>query len=175
MGDNKLLSRVADGDVQAFEALYQRHHTRAYSLAVRITGRPAAAEEAVQDAFMELWRGAAGFDAERGSVSTWLLSFVRYRSLDAVRRNALRTHQDIDTVAAGLEAPERTEELVVRSDEFARTRRLVAALPPDQREVIDLAYFRGFTQNEIAVRVGVPLGTVKGRARLALAKLRQAA
>jgi len=175
--DAVLMRRVATGDVRAFEAIYDRYHQRAYSLALRITGRSGGAEEATQDAFLSLWRGAADYDPARASLGAWLLTVVRYRSIDSLRRAALRAPQlDLTEGAAGrLEAPERTEEQVLADERTAWAHRLVARLPPDQREVIDLAYFSGLTQQEIAAKVGVPLGTVKGRARLGLDRLRQAA
>ena len=175
--DEALMGRVAGGDSLAFETIYDRYHQRAYSLALRITGATAGAEEATQDAFLSLWRGARSFDPERASLATWLLALVRYRSIDCVRRSAHRTvHQDVTEGAAeSLEAPERTDAEVLAGIENDRALRLVAQLPSEQREVIDLAYFKGYTHAEIAARVGVPLGTVKSRARLGLLKLRPAA
>jgi|SRR5215210_1323444 len=175
--DEGLMGRVAGGDVRAFEAVYDRYHRRAYSLARRITGSAGGAEEATQDAFLSLWRAASSFDPERARLATWLLALVRYRSIDWLRRRTPRAlHQDFTEGAAEtIEAPERTEEQVLASEECDRARRLVAGLPAEQREVIDLAYFEGYTQTEIAARVGIPVGTVKGRVRLGLDKLRQAA
>ena len=140
-------------------------------------GLTGGAEEATQDAFLSLWRGASSFDPERGSLATWLLTLVRYRSIDWLRRGTHRAlHQELTQDAVErIEAPERTDEQVLAIQEHDRARRLVAELPPEQREVIDLAYFAGYTQTEIAARVGIPLGTVKSRARLGLLKLRQAA
>ena len=167
---------VADGDAGAFEAIYERYKHQAYSLARAITGRAGGAEEATQDAFLALWREASKFDPERGRLATWLLTLVRYRSIDWVRRSRSRAvHQDVtDGVGDWLEAPERTDEQVVALDEHERARRLVATLPREQREVIGLAYFAGYSQTEIATKVGIPLGTVKGRARHGLLKLRAA-
>ena len=172
-----LMGRVAEGDVRAFEAVYDRYHRQAYSLARHITGGTAGAEEATQDAFLSLWRGASSFDPQRARLVTWLLALVRYRSIDWMRRATPRAlHQDLTEGAAErIEAPERTEEQVLASEEYDRALRLVAELPPEQREVIDLAYFAGYSQTEIAARVGIPLGTVKGRVRLGLLKLRHAA
>jgi len=172
-----LMERVAGGDSRAFEAIYDRYHRQAYSLARRITGRETGAEEATQEAFLSLWRGASSFDPARASLATWLLALVRYRSIDLLRQSRPRAlHQDLSEGAAErIEAPERTEEQVLAIQEYAQARRLVDELPPEQREVIDLTYLAGFTQTEIAARVGVPLGTVKGRARLGLLKLRHAA
>ena len=173
----ELMGRVAEGDVRAFEAVYDRYSRQAYSLARRITGGPGAAEEATQDAFLSLWRGASSFDPERARLATWLLALVRYRSIDLLRRAKLRALPQglTEGAAERIEAPERTDEQVLASEEHDRALRLVAELPPEQREVIDLAYFEGYTHTEIAARVGIPLGTVKGRVRLGLFKLRHAA
>lgn len=175
--DEQLMARVAEGDVRAFEAIYHRYYRQAYWRAQRITGPAGGAEEATQDAFISLWRNATSFDAERASLHTWLYALVRYRSIDWLRRGNHRAlHQELTQDALErIEAPERTEEQVFAIDDHDRALRLVAELPPEQREVIDLAYFAGYTQTEIAATVGIPLGTVKGRARLGLRKLRYAA
>ena len=175
--DEDLMGRVAGGDSRAFETIYDRYHRQAYSLARRITGRAGGAEEATQDAFLSLWREASRYDPARASLSTWLLALVRYRSIDWRRHGTSRgLHHGLPEGAAErTEAPERTEEQVIAIQECDRAVRLVAALPPEQREVIDLAYFAGYTQKEIAAKIGIPLGTVKGRARLGLLKLRDAA
>jgi RNA polymerase sigma-70 factor, ECF subfamily len=173
--DEELVSRVAAGDVRAFEALYDRHSRHAFALARRITGRTADAEEATQDAFMSLWRSAESFDEKRASLRTWLLMIVRNRSIDRLRAGARGHDDEVAEHADRLEAAERTEEQVMVRQDYVEARRLVADLPPEQREIIDLAYIAGYTQKEIAARVGIPIGTVKGRARLGLIKLRRAA
>lgn len=175
--EEELMGRVAEGDVRAFEAVYDRYHRQAYSLARRITGGAGGAEEATQDAFLSVWRGASSFDPERARLATWLLALVRYRSIDWLRRATPRALPQglTEGAAERIEAPERTEEQVLASEEYNRALRLVAELPPAQREVIDLAYLAGYSHTEIAARVGIPLGTVKGRARLGLLKLRHAA
>jgi RNA polymerase sigma-70 factor (ECF subfamily) len=174
--DEELMGRVVAGDVRAFEAIYERHHRQAYSLARRITGAADGAEEATQDAFLTVWRGAFSYNPERGRLAPWLFRLVRNRSID-IRRSAMSrpTYQDLTGAAERLEARERTDQQVLRMQEKEGAQRLVAQLPPEQREVIDLAYFAGYSQLEIAEKVGVPLGTVKGRARLGLVKLREAA
>jgi len=168
------MERVAAGDSRAFEAIYDRYHRQAYSLARRITGRETGAEEATQEAFLSLWRGASKFDPKHASLGTWLLSLVRHRSIDWLRRGAARPRLQglTDGAAERIEAPERTDEQVMANQEYDRALRLVAELPPEQREVIHLAYLAGYSQTEIAARVGVPIGTVKGRTRLGLRKLR---
>lgn len=176
LSDEVLVSRIAEGDVQAFEAVYDRYRSQAFGLALRITGRHNAAEEVTQDAFMNLWRSAPEYDHARASLRAWLLSFVRYRGIDALRRGARhRRNVVLDrTLGECLEAAERTEDLVEARHESRHTRALLSDLPPDQRRVIELAYFNGLTHAEIAGITGVPLGTVKGRTRLALAKMRDA-
>ncbi len=171
--DHELVLRVAKGDVRAFEAIYDRHSAQAFGLAMRVTGRRRAAEEATQDAFLGLWRAARSYDNNRGTLKTWLLSMVRNRSIDCLRREARhdRDFEIDDALAARLEAAERTEQQVADLEESRHTRQLLAGLPDDQRRVVELAYFTGLTQTEIAEKVGVPLGTVKGRQRLALRKM----
>ena len=174
LDDAALVARVADGDVRAFEALYDSYRSQAFGLALRLTRRPGTAEEVTQDAFLTLWRKAGQFDAERGSLSTWLMTFVRHRAIDALRSGARRERSvELEAAAERLEAPARTHEEVARREESLAARRLVKELPSDQREVIELAYFGGLSQGEIAAEVGIPLGTVKGRSRLALEKLRR--
>lgn len=174
--DSRLMQGVASRDPRAFEAIYDRYRSQAFGLAMRVTGRRGAAEEVMQDVFLNLWRSADRWDPNRGSVETWLLSMVRYRSIDALRRgtrHARNTTLDASP-AERFEAPERTEEEVVAREEARHARELLAGLPVEQREVLELAYFGGLTMAEIAVRTGTPLGTVKGRSRLALEKLRAA-
>jgi RNA polymerase sigma-70 factor, ECF subfamily len=175
--DAELMGRVAAGDVRAFEAIYDRHHRQAFALANRIVGRTGGAEEATQDAFVSLWRSAAAFEPRLGSLRSWLLAVVRNRSIDLLRKGAQRADHDVfaELAAERIEAPERTDETVIAMQEYRDARRLLEDLPREQREAIDLAYMGGYTQSEIAAFVGVPLGTVKGRTRLGLLKLRSAA
>ncbi len=172
--DTELMTRVASGDLCAFEAIYDRHRAVAYGLAVRVTGHSSTAEEVTQDAFMTLWRGARDYDATRASVRTWLLTLVRNKGIDSLRSQArhIRTVELDGAVAERLAAAERTDEQVTQIEESHHVRLLLGGLPAEQREVVELAYFYALTQNEIAAKVGIPLGTVKGRLRLALEKLR---
>lgn len=172
-GDRELMLRIADGDVRAFETIYDRYSAPVYSLAARVTGRRRAAEEATQEVFLSLWRTAPSYDPERGTVKTWLLSVVRNRSIDWLRRER-RHDRDVEldeAIVSRLEDPERAEEVVAAREDSLHARQLLAGLPTEQRQVIELAYFKGLTQTQIAAQLGVPLGTVKGRQRLALAKL----
>ena len=172
--DTALMARVAEGDTRAFEAVYDRYRAPAFGLAVRLTGRSGNAEEVTQDAFLNLWRKAGQYDPSRGTLAAWLLTFVRHRAIDSLRSSARHgASVELETAADRLEAPECTEDRVVARDDWRNARKLVSELPGDQREVIELAYFAGLTQGEIAARVGIPLGTVKGRSRLALDKLRR--
>jgi RNA polymerase sigma-70 factor (ECF subfamily) len=173
ISDHDLILRVADGDGRAFEAIYDRYSSRAFGLAMRITNRHRGAEEATQEAFLSLWRTARNFDAERGTLNTWLLAMVHNRSIDWLRREA-RHHGNLvidDARVAQLEAVERTEEQVADREATLRARQLLTSLPREQRQVIELAYFGGLTQDQIAAKLEIPLGTVKGRQRLALTKL----
>ena len=173
--DHDLVLRAADGDVRAFEAIYDRYSAQAFGVAMRVTGCRSAAEEATQDAFVGVWRAAHRYDASRGTLKTWILSMTRNRSIDCLRRAARHDRDvELDEVRVRrLEAAERTEEQVAEREESRHTRQLLLCLPTNQRQVIELAYFQGLTQTEIAEHVGAPLGTVKGRQRLALTRLHQ--
>jgi len=165
---------VAGGDPRAFEVIYERHCTAVFSLAYRICGVRAAAEEAVQEAFLAIWRSGARYDRSRGSVRTWLLAVVHNRAIDMLRcANVHGRRRAVDELAADrLEAPERTDVEVARREEARMMRALLDELPEEQRRVIELAYFGGFTHEQIAAMLDAPLGTVKGRMRLALEKMR---
>ena len=145
-----------------------------FSLAYRICGVRVAAEEVAQDAFLSIWRSGARYDRTRGSVRTWLLGVVHNRAIDALRRSTVhdRLRAGDDQAAERIEAPERTEAEVARREEARSMRAVLEELPNDQRRVVELAYFGGFTHEQIAEMLGTPLGTVKGRMRLALEKLR---
>jgi RNA polymerase sigma-70 factor (ECF subfamily) len=174
LADEDLMQLVAGGDAQAFEVVYERHSTAVFSLAYRICGVRAGAEEIAQEAFLAIWRSGARYDRARGSVRTWLLGVVHNRAIDTLRRTTVhQRHQTTDEQAAErIEAPERTDTEVARREEARSMRALLDGLPQDQRRVIELAYFGGFTHEQIAQMLDVPLGTVKGRMRLALEKMR---
>lgn len=165
---------VAGGDAEAFEVIYERHSTAVFSLAYRISGVRAGAEEITQEAFLAIWRSGARYDRARGSVRTWLLGVVHNRAIDALRRATVheRRRTADETAAERVEAPERTDVEAARREEARSVRALIEALPQEQQRVIDLAYFGGFTHDQIAQMLDVPLGTVKGRMRLALEKMR---
>ena len=174
--DEALLAGLAAGRLEALDTLYDRYRAMAYGLARRITNDDVLAEDVVQEAFLGAWRGAERYAAGRGSVRTWLLSIVHHRAIDAVRRR--RPTSDLPAEVEGERVPEPLTlpdvwgEVSVRIDRDTVAGAL-ATLPDNQRETIELAYFSGLTQQEIADRTGVPLGTVKGRVRLGLASMRR--
>src|SRR3954464_12707252 len=176
LADEDLVPLMARGDARAFEAIYERHGGAAYSLAYRMVGARAAAEDVAQEAFLNLWRSGAHYDRARGSVRTWILGIVHHRAIDALRRTSApqRRRSDDETAAERLESPDRVEEDVARADEAKIVRGAMHVLPADQLKVIELAYFGGFTHVEIAEMLGQPVGTVKGRMRLGLKKMREA-
>ncbi len=165
--------RIRAGDSGAFETIYDRYCDEAFGIAMRVTGRRRAAEEATQDAFVSLWRSARTYDGNRGTVKAWLLTMVRNRSIDSIRHEAHheRTVEIDDALAERLQDGECIEDDVADREEALHARRLLDSLPGEQREVIELAYFNGLTQAEIADQIKIPLGTVKGRQRLALEKM----
>lgn len=167
---------IDDGDARAFEVVFDRHATAAFSLAYRMCGRRALAEEIVQEAFISLWRSTGRYDHARGSVRAWVLRVVHNRAIDAFRRELTRASRDVcdDRIAETLPARERTDEEVERLGDARLVRDALASLPADQRQVIELAYFGGFSHAQIAHSLGLPAGTVKGRMRLGLSKLRLA-
>ena len=174
LADEELMQLVHDGDVRAFEVVFDRHASAAFSLAYRMCGRRATAEDIVQDAFLSLWRSGSGYDPRRGSVRSWVLSVVHNRAVDAMRRLGAKAGLDVpdEGIAERLRAAETTDGEVERRDDARQVRTALDELPPDQRQVIELAYFGGFTHNQIAEMLDLPPGTVKGRMRLGLTKLR---
>jgi RNA polymerase sigma-70 factor (ECF subfamily) len=150
LADEDLMALVRDGQARAFEIVFDRHAGPAFSLAYRMCGRRGLAEEVVQEAFLSLWRSGARYDRTRGSVRTWVLGVVHNR----------------------LPAAELTDAEAARREESRAVRGALSALPAEQRQVIELAYFGGFTHSQIAEMLGTPVGTVKGRMRLGLTKLR---
>jgi RNA polymerase sigma-70 factor (ECF subfamily) len=165
---------MADGELAALEDLYDRYKTMAYSIAYRITNDATLAEDVVQDAFLGAWRNAARYLEGRASVKTWLLSIVHHRAIDAIRRRRPTTDlPDVETaLPAALTLPDVWAEVSARLDaELVRS--ALAALSDVQRETLELAYFGGLTQTEIAEWTGAPLGTVKSRMRLGLLAMRR--
>jgi RNA polymerase sigma factor (sigma-70 family) len=173
--DRAVLALVIDGQLDALQDLYDRYRTMAYSIALRITTEPSLAEDVVQDAFLGVWRNASRYVEGRGSVKTWLLSIVHHRAIDAVRRRRPTTGlpEREDTPPPALTLPDIWTEVVAGLDRDAIAGAM-ATLTEVQREAIELAYWGGLTQQEIAARTGTPLGTVKSRVRLGLLALRRA-
>lgn len=176
LADEELMELVDAGEVRAFEVIFDRHAGAGYALAMRMCGRKALAEDIVQEAFLSLWRSGTSYDRARGSVRSWVLSAVHNRAVDALRRAGAKTGRDVhdDAVAERLPAPEATDVEVERRDDARRIRRALEELPGDQRQVIELAYFGGLSHNQIADVLDLPPGTVKGRMRLGLTKMRYA-
>jgi RNA polymerase sigma-70 factor (ECF subfamily) len=170
LDDAQLMGLVQRDDTAAFSLLYDRHATAVYSVARRIAGSRAAAEDVTQETFVGFWRSRASFSPERGVVRGWLLTMARNRAIELTRR---RSHcdQPFDDLHDEREAPDRTDDEVIRRDAAAALDTLMDGLPQAQRVVIELAYRSGLTQTQIAVRLNLPLGTVKGRMRLGLRKL----
>lgn len=173
--DEELLGRLATGvDDAALSELYDRYQAQMYGLAMRITNDTALAQDAVQEAFVGIWRNASRYAAGRASVRTWMLSITHHRAIDIVRRRrATSPLPEIEDATEALTAPDVWPE-VARASDAAAVRDALGGLPGGQRQAIELAYFGGLTQTEIAARESVPLGTVKSRVRLGLASLRKA-
>ena len=176
LADEDLMELVRDGDAHAFEVVFDRHGGPAFSLAYRMCGARGRAEDVVQEAFVSLWRTGARYDRARGSVRSWILGTVHNRAVDSFRREAARHGRDVhdDDLAERVPASASTEDEVQQRDHARRVRGALLELPHDQRRVIELAYFGGFTHTQISEMLGLPAGTVKGRMRLGLAKLRVA-
>jgi RNA polymerase sigma-70 factor, ECF subfamily len=175
LADEELMPLIGGKDAEAFAVLYDRHGGVAYSLAYRIVGERAAAEDVTQEAFISIWRSGGRYDAARGSVRSWLLGVVRNRAIDALRSRssaAPKLNFDDDSILEQRPAEERTEAEALRRETAAEVRGVLQELPGEQSKVIELAFFGGFSHSEIAAMLGVPLGTVKGRMRLGLEKVR---
>jgi len=172
--DGEILSRIAAGQTDALERLYDRYRSMAYAIALRLTADPGTAEDVVQDAFLGAWRNAFRYAESRGSVKTWLLSIVHHRAIDAVRRRrpAAELPEAEDVAPVALTLPDIWPEVAGNLDRAVIAGAL-GSLSAVQREAIELAYFGGLTQPEIAERTGTPLGTVKSRVRLGLLALRR--
>lgn len=173
LADHELAALAIKGDGDAFEVIYDRHCTAAFSLACRMCGRRDVAEDVVQEAFLSVWRNLERYDPGRGELRSWLLGIVHNSGVDRLRRIGVhdRRQASAEGIEELLEAPERTEESVERREQSAEVREALGALPQEQRRVIELAYFGGLTHTEIAARLAQPVGTVKGRMRLGLLKM----
>ena len=171
--DDALMAELAAQELGALATLYDRYGRLAYSLAYRILGEPEAAEDAVHDAYLLAWRGAGSYTRDRGTARGWLLSIVHHRSVDVLRRKTAFRPAPLEA-AEHHAAESDTAEEATRNVEQQGVRRVLETLPEAQRRTIELAYFGGYTQVELAALMGVPLGTVKGRMRIGLQKMRRA-
>jgi RNA polymerase sigma factor (sigma-70 family) len=174
LSDHGLLALVARGDSEAFARLYDMYSEAAHSLAVRIVRDRDLAADVVQDAFETVWRNAFRFDPSRGQPSTWILTLTHHRAVDIVRREQRRRGESLDAAA---EAPDPAPPVAEQAWLGVARSQIAAALsrlPDPHREVIELAYFAGYTQSELAERLSLPLGTVKSRTFAAMAALREA-
>jgi RNA polymerase sigma factor (sigma-70 family) len=169
--DEELLESIARGDDSALAALYDRFGRVAYGLAYRILRDRALAEDAVQEAFLAVWRSADSYRRERAKPSTWILTLVHRRAVDLVRREDRRRAERLDETPepAGAAAADEFD----LQDRRSTVQAALAQLPDDQREALELAYYGGYTQSELAERLGVPLGTIKSRMFTGLTRLRE--
>ncbi len=165
---------VRGGNPRAFELLLERHGGAAFSLAYRMVGNRVTAEDVSQEAFLSIWRSRLRYDRARGSVRTWVLGIVHNRAIDALRRSMVhdRRKETLDGIEERFEARERTDVEAARREEARTVRDALETLPEEQRKTLELAYFGGFSHSQIAELLGVPIGTVKGRMRLGLEKMR---
>ena len=173
LADEDLISQIGQGDRQAFATLYDRHIRAAYALAYRLMGEKQAAEDLLQEAFLKLWRGAASYRAERGSVRAWLLSIVHNGGIDQLRSLASRRRTQ-EKIEASAQRSQPSEAFAQSWRNFQReqVQGALKTLPSKQSKVLELVYFSGYTHVEIAEFLDLPLGTVKGRVRLGLKKVR---
>lgn len=171
LSDEAILALVSRGDEAALGALYDRFGRPSYRLALKVLRDPSLAEDAVQDAFLMIWRTAGTYRPQRAKASTWVLTIVHRRAVDLVRREQRRRTDVIDET---LDVPDdvRTDEEAATLEQRRHVQAALTELRPDQREPIELAYYGGLSQSEIAKRLGVPLGTVKSRMFMGLATLR---
>lgn len=175
LSDEALVALVARGQEDALAELYDRIGRIAYGIALRIVRDDRLAEDAVQDGFLSAWRTAATFNPERAKASTWVITLVHRRAVDLVRREQRRRADPLDGVAGAsvADAAGSAEEQAWLGFERDRVQRALAELPDPQREAIELAYYGGFSQAELAERLGLPLGTIKSRMFAGLARLRE--
>jgi RNA polymerase sigma-70 factor, ECF subfamily len=175
--DEDLVALAQRGDLEAFELIYERHKRAAYSLARRIVGSDGNADDVVQETFISVWRSIDRYDPKRASVRTWLMRIVHRRAIDGLRSQMvhLKRRADGEGVAETIASKELTpDDRVLAKDESKTVHGALDGLPHDQRKVIELAYFNGFTHSEISEMLEIPLGTIKGRMRLGLEKMRSA-
>ena len=172
LSDEAVLALVSRGDEAALGVLYDRFGRPAYRLALRVVRDPSLAEDAVQDGFLAVWRTATTYRPDRAKASTWVLTLVHRRAVDLVRREQHRRADPIDETFEPTD-DSRTDEEAATREERRRVQAALARLAPDRRQALELAYYGGLSQSEIAERLGVPLGTIKSRMFSGLAHLRE--
>ena len=174
LADEELMRLAGRNDAAAFEVIFERHVDAAYALSHRMCGMRSLADDVVQEAFLAVWRRAERYDPARGSVRAWTLGIVHNRAIDALRHAGIheRRRASDDGIEELVPAPDRTDGAVLRESSANDIRSALRALPAEQRHAIELAYFGGFTHIEIAEIMDAPAGTVKGRMRLGMQKLR---
>jgi RNA polymerase sigma-70 factor (ECF subfamily) len=170
VSDISLISAVRSGDERAMAALYDRYSGIVYSIALRVLGDTSAAEDILQEVFIQVWRSPAAFDSSRGNLGAWLAVIARNRAIDNLRKR--RSETDIEDVVVSIECDLAGD--AERTRAMDKVRRALGAMPPAQRSALELAYFEGLTHTEIASKTGEPLGTVKTRIRTGLLALRKA-
>jgi len=168
--DAALIARIRSGEQDAMAELYDRYAALVYSVALRVLADTGAAEDVLQEVFMQLWRHPASFDARRGSLGPWLAVIARHRAIDALRKR--RPQTDLEDAVIAIEAD--LEGAAERSRAVEKIRASLHAMPDKQRMALEMAFFEGMTHTEIAAQTGEPLGTVKTRIRAALVALRRA-
>ena len=170
VSDISLISAVRSGDERAMAALYDRYSGVVYSVALRVLADTSAAEDILQEVFIQLWRSPAAFDSSRGNLGAWLAVIARNRAIDNLRKR--RSETDIEEVVVSIERDLAGD--AERNRAMEKVRRALGAMPPAQRSALEMAYFEGLTHTEIASKTGEPLGTVKTRIRTGLLALRKA-
>ncbi|MBL8207918.1 MAG: sigma-70 family RNA polymerase sigma factor [Blastocatellia bacterium] len=171
-----LVERLRARDQSALDTLYERYSKVVYAIALRIVGQPADAEDVVVDSFWQVWQQAANYDVSRGQLRTWIVTIARSRALDrlrVLRRSPLAEAEEVDVLGREVVADDDPEQAAWLSQKSSIVRSAMAALPREQRQALELAYYHGFSQSEVAQRLGEPLGTIKTRIRLGMMKLRE--
>ena len=171
-----LVERLRARDQSALDTLYERYSKVVYAIALRVVGQPADAEDVVVDSFWQVWQQAANYDVSRGQLRTWIVTIARSRALDrlrVLRRSPLAEAEEVDMLGREVVADDDPEQAAWLSQKSYIVRSAMAALPREQRQALELAYYHGFSQSEVAQRLGEPLGTIKTRIRLGMMKLRE--